>query len=170
MRATVGVPFLTVAAVGLATAMLLAGQSAAAQDDASFSSQSVPESMAAGTRVFVSLTFVNTGTTAWTPSGGYLLASPDAGTGAAWEVSSVALPSNVAAGSSVTFSFRVTAPGTPGTYNFQWQMESATRFFGATSPNVAVRVVASHSGSLTPAPSDHPRAQMASTSSMLGGG
>jgi hypothetical protein len=155
MLGTVRAPFPTVAAVGLATAMLLAVQSYAADNDASFTSQSVPESMAAGTRVFVSLTFVNTGTTAWTPSGGYLLASPDPGTGAAWEVSSVALPSTVAAGSSVTFSFRVTAPGTPGTYNFQWQMQSATRFFGATSTNVAVRVVASPSGSLT-TPTDAP--------------
>jgi len=150
MRGIVRPSFLTVAAVvAFATALLLATRSSAAADDSSFTAQSVPESMGAGTRVFVSVTFQNTGTTAWTPSGGYVLASPDPGTGAAWEVSSVALPSTVAAGSSVTFSFRVTAPATPGTYNFQWQMESGTRFFGATSANVAVRVVASRSGSIT---------------------
>jgi hypothetical protein len=133
-------------AVGFATAALLSVGSSAAADDSSFAAQSVPESMGAGTRVFVSVTFVNTGTTAWTPSGGYLLASPDPATGATWEVSSVALPSAVAAGSSVTFSFRVTAPWTPGTYNFQWQMESGTRFFGATSNNVSVKVVPPRSG------------------------
>jgi hypothetical protein len=56
-------------------------------------------------------------------------------------VSSVALPSTVAAGSSVTFSFEVTAPYAAGTYNFQWQVQSQTRFFGAMSANVPVRVV-----------------------------
>jgi Ig-like domain-containing protein len=139
-----------VVAVGVATAALLAVRSSAAADDSSFTSQSVPVSMAAGARVFVSLTFMNTGTTTWTPAGGYVLASPDPATGATWEVSTVALPSAaVAAGSSVTFSFRITAPGEPGTYSFQWQMESGTRFFGATSTNVSVQVVASPSRSIT---------------------
>ena len=135
-------PLFAVVAAGLATVVLLLPvRSPAVDDDASFTSQSVPASMNVGARVFVSLTFRNTGTTAWSASGGYLLASLDPATGANWEVSSVALPSTVAAGASVTFSFRVTAPHAPGTYTFQWQMQSRTRFFGATSTNVSVQVV-----------------------------
>ena len=96
--------------------------------------------MVAGTRVSVSLTFMNTGTAPWSPSGGYLLGAPNSDIGATWQVSSVALPAQVAPGSRVTFSFRVTAPATPGIYGFQWQMESGTTFFGARSTNVSVRV------------------------------
>ena len=140
---------LIVVAAGLAALTLLAARSAAAADNSSFTSQSVPASMGTGTRVFVSLTFMNTGTTSWTVSGGYVLGSPNSANSATWQVAGVALPSPVAAGSSVTFSFEVTAPTTPGTYNFQWQMEDGTTFFGAASTNVSVRVVARPAVSIT---------------------
>jgi RHS repeat-associated protein len=53
----------------------------------------------------------------------------------------VALPNDVAPGEQVTFSFNATAPTTPGTYNFQWQMlREGLAAFGAASPNVAVSV------------------------------
>jgi len=92
---------------------------------------------------------MNAGTTSWTVSGGYVLGSPNPAKSATWQVSSVALPSTVEAGSRVTFSFRVSAPITPGTYNVQWQMEHGTTFFGATSTNVAVKVVAPPTVSIT---------------------
>lgn len=146
MRCTARSVFVVVAA-GLATvALVLPVRSPAQEDDASFTSQSVPGSMGTGSRTVVSLTFRNTGSTSWTASGGYLLASPDPVTAANWEVSMIALPSAVAAGSSVTFSFSITAPGTPGTYSFQWQMQKQTRFFGASSANVPVKVIAPSSG------------------------
>jgi len=59
------------------------------------------------------------------------------------------LPSTVEAGSRLTFSFRVTAPFTPGIYNFQWQLQHGTTLFGATSTNVVVKVVAPPTGSIT---------------------
>src|SRR5260370_23240380 len=96
--------------------------------------------MRAGMRVFVSLTFRNTGTASWTVSGGYVLGSPNPANSATWQVSSVALPSTVEAGSSVTFNFRVSAPTTPGTYDLQWQFEHGTTFFGAKSTDVSVKV------------------------------
>ncbi len=97
--------------------------------------------MTPGSTVPVSLTFKNTGTTTWAPSGGYLLGSPDPANGTTWEVSVVALPSTVEPGSSVTFSFRVRAPGTPGTYDFEWQIrKSGPAFFGARSAKVFVKV------------------------------
>jgi len=134
-------PLILVAA-WLAAVMLLNARSAAADDNSSFTSESVPASMPAGMRVFVSLTFRNTGTTSWTVSGGYVLGSPNPANSATWQVSSVALPSTVEAGSSVTFNFRVSAPTTPGTYDLQWQLEHGTTFFGAKSTDVSVKVVA----------------------------
>lgn len=47
-------------------------------------------------------------------------------------------PNNV-----MQFNFPVTAPSTPGTYNFQWQMvQDGVEWFGALTPNVAVNVLA----------------------------
>ena len=127
---------------GFAAVTLPATRSAAADDNSSFTSQSVPVSAQAGNRFSVSLTFRNTGSTSWTVSGGYVLGSPDPVNSANWQVSSVALPSPAEAGSSVTFSFRVSAPITPGTYDFHWQLAHGSKFFGATSTNVAIKVVA----------------------------
>jgi hypothetical protein len=129
-------------AAGLAALMLLVAGRAAAADNSSFTTQSVPASMRTGTSVSVSLTFRNTGTAPWTVSGGYVLDSPDPDSSATWQVSSVALPSTVEVGSSVTFNFNVRAPSTPGTYQFQWRMEHGTTLFGATSTNVPVKVAA----------------------------
>jgi len=63
-------------AAGIAAVTLLSAGPAAAEDNSSFVSQSVPASMRVGIRVAVSLTFRNTGTTSWTPAGGYVLGSP----------------------------------------------------------------------------------------------
>ena len=129
-----------VVGAGFVAALVLGGQAAAASDDSSFRSQLLPASLVAGTHVSVSLTFVNTGTTAWSPHGGYVLGCPDPGKSATWEVSMVSLPTTVEAGSSATFTFNVTAPDTPGTYKFQMQMVHGTTFFGATSTEVSIRV------------------------------
>ncbi len=136
-------------AAGIAAVTLLSAGPAAAEDNSSFVSQSVPASMRVGIRVAVSLTFRNTGTTSWTPAGGYVLGSPNPANSATWGVSSVALPSAVAPGSSVTFNFSVSAPSAPGTYNFQWQLQTGTRFFGATSTSVSVAVAARPAASIT---------------------
>jgi len=140
MHRTIGP--LIVVVTGLAAVTLPTTRSAAADDNSSFTSQSVPTSARAGTRVTVSLTFRNTGTTSWKVSGGYVLGSPDPANSANWQVSSVALPSPVEPGSSVTFTFRVSAPITPGIYDFHWQLAHGTTFFGATSANVAIKVIA----------------------------
>lgn len=47
----------------------------------------------------------------------------------------------MAPGQNVTFSFNAIAPGTPGTYNFQWKMlQQGVEWFGPLTPNVAVLV------------------------------
>jgi hypothetical protein len=130
------------AAAGLTVVAILVGAPAAAADDSSFTTQAVPASLPAGSNVSVSLTFLNTGTTPWTVAGGYVLACPDPANGGTWRVDTVGLPSPVEAGASVTFTFRVTAPSTPGTYSFQWRMQHGTTFFGAASPNIPIKVIA----------------------------
>jgi hypothetical protein len=138
-------------AAGLAAlAVLLVAGTASAADESRFLSQAVPASLSAGSSTSVSLTFMNTGTTSWTVPGGYTLACPDVGTAGTWEVDTVGLPGPVEAGTSVTFTFRVTAPTTPGTYNFQWRMQHGTTFFGAASTSVPIKVFV-RSGAANPA-------------------
>jgi hypothetical protein len=58
-------------------------------------------------------------------------------------VSPVALPTAVAPGATVSFTFYITAPQTVGTYNFQWQMSTPAGVpFGGVSPATAVQVIA----------------------------
>jgi hypothetical protein len=105
-----------------------------------FVSQSVPSTMQTANSYPVSVTFTNTGTATWAP-GQYILYSQNAPGNNRWRVNSVPLPSSVAPGASVTFSFTVYAPLTPGSYNFQWRLrKSGTGDFGALSTNVPVVV------------------------------
>jgi hypothetical protein len=111
--------------------------------DARMLSQSVPSTMVAGQSYSVSLTVKNAGSLAWSPVGptcnAYRLGSANANN---WGVNGrVDLSAAVAAGQQVTITFTVTAPATPGTYNFQWQMvQECVQWFGDLSPNVAVTV------------------------------
>jgi serine protease len=113
------------------------------QRDARMLSQSVPSTMVAGQSYSVSLTVKNAGSLAWSPVGptcnAYRLGSANANN---WGVNGRAdLPAAVAAGQQTTITFTVTAPATPGTYNFQWQMlQECVQWFGDLSPNVAVTV------------------------------
>jgi hypothetical protein len=110
-----------------------------ATDNASFVSQSVSSTMIAGQSYSVSVTMQNNGTTAWA-AGTYQLGSQNPQDNNTWGMNRVNLASSVSPGSSGTFTFNVTAPSTPSTYNFQWRMHNGTAFFGATSTNVAVTV------------------------------
>jgi RHS repeat-associated protein len=122
-------------------------------NDAVFSSQVVPPSMTQGQTVPVTVSMTNTGTSTWT-GGLYYLASVGAGA-SAWSVVRAELPTGpvgpvqraVSPGQTVTFTFNVVAPNTPGTYNFQWQMvQDGVEVFGAAAPNVTVNVVAAING------------------------
>jgi len=110
---------------------------------AAFVSQSVPTSMTAGQTYPVSVTMQNTGSTTWTSGQLFSLGSQNPQDGTWWGFGRVYLPSNasVATGETFTFKFNVTAPSTPGTYNFQWEMvQDGVAWFGDKSPNVAVAV------------------------------
>lgn len=115
----------------------------ASGDAASFQSQSVPSVMNPGQTYPVSVTFQNVGSTPWTSAGGYQLGSQNPRDNTTWGLSRVAMSPNdsIAPLQSKTFNFNVTAPTTPGTYNFQWQMlTSSEGWFGQLSTNVSITV------------------------------
>ena len=115
-------------------------------NDAAFVSQVVPTSLTTGQITGVSVTMRNTGTTTWSP-GTYLLGSLNPAGNSIWGLSQVALPSSVAPGAQVTFSFNITAPAAAGTYNFQWGMlQSGVGSFGSPSTNVSVSVTGGGGG------------------------
>ena len=133
-------------------------------DDAMFVSQSVPSSMTAGQTYNVSVTIQNTGTNTWVAGGIYQLASQNAPGNTIWSPSpdgnsgrsnSISLTGSVATNSQMTFTFTVTAPTMPGTYNFQWQMakvgSGSYQYLGEQTDDVPITVVPAVPTRLTPA-------------------
>jgi hypothetical protein len=119
------------------------GASVVVSNAAEFVAQQVPSIVPAGATIQVSVTFKNTTIVTWQPSDGYVLGSAAPTGNTTWTTTSVPLPAAVAPNDSVTFEFQVTAPSTPGTYNFQWQMNlPAGTPFGLVSPATSVQVVA----------------------------
>lgn len=119
-----------------------------AAEDAAFVSQTTPASMINGRTYSVTLVMRNTGTTTWTSAAGYALGSHNPPDNNTWGLSRVALPAPVAPGAEASFQIQLTAPATPGPYNFQWRMvRGGSGWFGAPSTNVSVSVLPG--GSLT---------------------
>jgi hypothetical protein len=114
-------------------------------NDAAFVAQSVPPLMQPGQTYAVSVTMNNSGGKTWSAATNHRLGTQNPQDNVLWTGSARrALPSTTASGSNAVFSFNVTAPSTPGTYNFQWKMlEGPSYWFGAQSTNVAVNVTPS---------------------------
>jgi alkylated DNA repair dioxygenase AlkB len=109
-------------------------------NSAVFVSQQVPNVMVPGQDYLVNVTMTNTGNTTWTSANQYRLGAQNPQDNTTWGLNRVELPSDVPPGSTVTFTFAVIAPTTPGTYNLQWQMvEDAVAWFGSTSDNIVVK-------------------------------
>ncbi len=118
---------------------------AASPNNSVFVSQTPPPSvMTTGQTANVSVTMQNTGTNTWVQGGPnpYRLGSQNPQDNWTWGFGRVNLPvASVAPGASVTFTFTITAPSTPGTYHFQWRMvQEGIQWFGAFSTNVDVVV------------------------------
>jgi hypothetical protein len=108
-----------------------------------FVSQQVPAMVPVGAKILVTETFKNTTLVTWQTTDGYTLGSAGPTGNTIWGVTPVALPASVAPGAMVTFTFYVVAPTTPGSYNFQWQMNTPDGVpFGSVSPATNVRVIA----------------------------
>jgi subtilisin family serine protease len=121
----------------------------AGSNNAFFVSQSVPTTMTAGQSYNVSVTMANNGNSTWTcfdGNCGYKLGSQNPQDNGTWGLGRVYIPSNVTVppGAQHTFNFTVTAPSTPGYYNFQWRMvNELVEWFGEYTPNVLVNVTGS---------------------------
>lgn len=106
-----------------------------------FVSQAVTTSMEAGAIYAVAVTMRNDGSETWTDGAAYRLGSQNPQDNFTWGMNRVALPRPVAPGEEVTFNFNVTAPSTPGTYNFQWRMvQDGVEWFGDPTGNILVDV------------------------------
>src|SRR5882672_58639 len=141
-RALLAVLLLTSSAVALTS--LGIRRAMLSGNDAAFVSQSVPATMTAGEAYAVTVRMLNQGTTTWTPGQLYRLGSQNPQDNTTWGLGRVDLSAgdSVSPGATTTFSFVVTAPSSPGSYNFQWQMvQDGVEWFGAKTLNMAVQVV-----------------------------
>ena len=110
-------------------------------NDAVFVSETVPSLMLAGKSYPISITMNNAGTNTWTAAGNYNLGSQIPQDNVSWGTNRVALPASVAPGANVTFNFNVTAPATPGVYNFQWMMvQDGVGWFGNLTAPLSIAV------------------------------
>jgi cysteine-rich repeat protein len=101
--------------------------------DASLVSQNFPTPLAPGETRTVMVVMQNDGTETWLADGNYALGSQNNPT-SLFGVTLVPVGANTASGSQNTFTFNVTAPTTPGNYNYRFRMRklSGTNagFFG----------------------------------------
>ncbi len=117
---------------------------APAIDNAQFVSQNVPLTLQPGEHRQVSIKMKNNGTTTWTRAGGYKLGTQNPQDNTLWTGGTRILLSStdsIGQGQSKTFTFDITAPTTPGTYDFQWRMvREGIHWFGGYTPNVEITV------------------------------
>lgn len=141
------------------------GQASGTLPGATFVSQTLPvfssNQMVVGAKGTAQITFKNSGSTSWSLASGFYLGSQNPQDNLTWGLKRVSLGDDVVPpGENHTFSFEITAPSTAGTYNFQWKMvREGSSWFGETSTNVAVNVVAPTPTPLftaTPGPTQSP--------------
>jgi hypothetical protein len=110
-------------------------------DNAGYLSQSTPGIMEPGKSYDVSISMKNTGSTTW-QKGNYKLRlmNQTESISKLWGISDIDLGSNIGPNESVTFSFSLKAPETPGDYNLQYQLANGNAFFGEPSANIPVTV------------------------------
>ena len=124
------------------TFTLTIGASATPNFDSQFVTQTVPSTVQTGQLFNVTLKWVNTGAQSWDGAGGFKLGSQNMPDNTTWGPNRVPLvSSSVAPGQQLEATFTATAPQSPGTYNFQWQLfQEGVGFFGQASANVAINV------------------------------
>jgi len=116
-------------------------------NNSKFVSQSVPTTMMASHSYPVSVKMLNTGSTTWTQtntSTPWALAMPNTypTDSSIWGLVRVPHAGDVLSGQPSNNQFTVTAPATPGTYQFQWVMaQDFVEWFGPLTPNTAIEVV-----------------------------
>lgn len=114
---------------------------AGAPYQSTYLSQNVPSAMVSGRTYSASVTMRNDGNDTWSASTYYRLGSQNPQDNSTWGFGRVSLSQDVPPGQQAVFSFNVTAPSTPATYNFQWRVvRDGVAWFGAFTPNIAIQV------------------------------
>lgn len=111
-----------------------------AADAAQFVSQTVPATLNTGASFSPTIVFKNVGTATWSSGAGYRLVSRNPFNNTTWGTNSIALTSAVAPGGTMTITPTLTAPTTPGTYQFQWSLIHGGTLFGDLPPSKSVQV------------------------------
>jgi hypothetical protein len=118
-------------------------------DNAKFVSQTVPSNLQPGETAEVSITFRNNGSTTWTRATGYKLGTQNPQDNNLWIGAKrvrLSASETIAPGQTKSFSFEITAPDEPGTYNFRWRMiQGIDQWFGKRSTNLQIIVQGSTS-------------------------
>jgi hypothetical protein len=111
-------------------------------DDAVAGINTSPARMEPGALAMVKVVVSNTGSTTWTPAATYRLGSQVPQDNTTWGLGRVELqaatvdPQQVA-----TFTFQVTAPSTPGRYEFCWRMlREGVAWFGLRTPVLQIAI------------------------------
>lgn len=116
------------------------------QQAARYISQSIPNTVKAGSTFSVSVTMRNVGSLTWTKTAGFALGSIEPSLNTVWGSSTIPLGAGdtIASGANKPFTFICKAPSTPGTYTMRWQMHrqasSYSGFFGDFSPRTTIVV------------------------------
>ncbi len=101
----------------------------------------LPSKMAAGGKATVTIVMTNTGTTTWTPFGGYGLGSQSPEDNDIWGPRRAPLLGSVAPNERATFEFPITAPEKAGAYTFAWRMvRDSGGWFGASTGDRTITV------------------------------
>ncbi len=114
-------------------------------NSAQFVSQNVPPTMVTGQSYNVSTTYRNTGNVAWNAANGYRLGSQNPQDSETWGLGRVYLDSteSITPGEEKVLEFQITAPSTPGNYNFQWRMlQEGVEWFGEPNTNLEIAITA----------------------------
>ncbi|MGG7607027.1 NBR1-Ig-like domain-containing protein [Massilia sp. BKSP1R2A-1] len=125
---------------GTSSSIAIDVQSAKAGNSAQALSQAVPTTMRAGQPYTVTVRMLNNGTSTWTDGSNFRLGAQNPQDNNTFGHRAF-LSGNVAPGDTAVFAFQVTAPFSPGTYNFQWQMvQEYVGWFGGLTQNVPITV------------------------------
>jgi hypothetical protein len=108
--------------------------------DSKFMSQTYVSKVQGGSSFPVYLQWENCGSQAWDGPANLRLVSQNPANSSTWSLSNIPLPGVTLNGQPSNIPLTVTAPRTPGTYNFQWQLFKDGRVIGEPSANMSIVV------------------------------